>query len=116
MNINQIVINQPPFPDGDEADAIIAIGVMFGIILMILIFMLLAIYYHNKADKDNFSIQLIIWLFSIFISFGSMSTDYFPHGVNAGIFLLIFHTLLFFLSSLKYYTQNQIKKKKKRGY
>lgn len=105
-------IHQPPgspFPPTIiEAEAVIAVGVMFAHIFIIVLMMILMIYYSKKVR--NYPTIIIIYLFSLIIGFESFLHLHTPFSPMIEIFLVIFNTSLFIQSALDYNTLSKRKK------
>ena len=94
---------QPPFPSNGfpEADAIIGVGIMFGLFFIFSLFTLLLIYFYKcKAPP---LIMIVTYLNCVWMAMGSMGTPYFPFTPNFQIFILLLDTSIIICSAMEYY-------------
>lgn len=98
-----------PFPPTIiEAEAIIAVGVMFAHIFIILMLMILMIYYHKKLNM--YPTIIIIYLFSIVVGIESFLHQHTPFSPIFEIFALLFQSSLFIQYAIEYYTNEKRKR------
>jgi hypothetical protein len=86
---------QPWIPDCEcEADAIVIIGNMFGVIIIMIFLMVLSIYFYKSIDK--FLPNLVLFLFSIVIGMTSFGS-YIPCMPFTQIGFMMNQTIFFYL-------------------
>lgn len=105
------LIFQPPFPsNGDpQADAIIGIGYMYALLIIMFVFSIAMVYCYKKV-RHPLPI-IVIYLNTVWMTFGTMGSPYFPFTPNYQVFILLFNTAFFLLFALEWYNDSKNSKK-----
>lgn len=86
-----------------EGESIIEVGVMFASIFILVFLIVLMWYFYTKykANQIKFLIVLVVFLFSIVIGMGSITSLSIPFSPYFQLFFLLIQTIFFILSALE---------------